>query len=129
MKDLIIDRSKWRFGGDFDNLDEKYGSTELLNSKGYMCCLGFFSKDLCDVPEECLEGVPTPRTISRKYRTNVEILLSNSESSYAGDSLFSKEAVEINDAFRGEKEERELLIINHFKKIDVSVSFINEYPE
>ncbi len=129
MQQLIIDRSKWRFGGDYDNLDEKYGSTELLNSKGYMCCLGFFSKDLCDVPEECLEGVCTPRTINRKYRTNVEILLSNSEGSYAGDSLFSKEAIEINDAFRGEKEERELLIINHFKKIDVNVSFINEYPE
>ena len=126
MKELIIDRSKWRFGGDHDGCDEKYGSTELLNSKGYMCCLGFFSKDLCKVPKKYLMGVPTPECIPPKHRSKVYKLVNKSIPEKYD---FWDEAIGINDVFRGEKEERELLIINLFKEIDVNVSFINEYPE
>lgn len=126
MKELIIDRSKWRFGGDHDGCDEKYGSTELLNSKGYMCCLGFFSKDLCKVPKKYLKGVPTPECIHYKHKSKVHRFL-NKDILKA--YTFWDTAIGINDVFRGEKEERELLIINLFKEIGVSVSFINEYPE
>lgn len=126
MKELIIDRSKWRFGGDHDNLDGKYGPTELLNSKGYMCCLGFYSKDLCKVPKKYLVGVPTPECIPVKHKYKVHRFINkNILPAYT----FWNNAIEINDVFRGEKEERELLIINLFKEIDVNVSFINEYPE
>ncbi len=38
-KVLIIDRSKWRRGGDVYNIT--HGSTALLNDHGLMCCLGF----------------------------------------------------------------------------------------
>jgi hypothetical protein len=38
---LTIERSKWRRGGDSDELVSKYGLTYLLNDEGFMCCLGF----------------------------------------------------------------------------------------
>jgi len=40
MKKIIIDRSKWRRGGD---KQENAGLTCLLNPQGFMCCLGFIS--------------------------------------------------------------------------------------
>lgn len=45
MKKLILDYSKWRCGDDSDN-QLGTGQTALLNSDGFMCCLGQFSLQL-----------------------------------------------------------------------------------
>ena len=37
--EFIIDRSKWRCGGQGKNSRGK-GSVKLLNNEGFMCCLG-----------------------------------------------------------------------------------------
>lgn len=41
---LIIDRSKWRTGGDLAHVNDNQtgkGYTALYNKQGFMCCLGF----------------------------------------------------------------------------------------
>lgn len=41
MKTLVIDRTKWRRGGDAPSLARERGGTYLLNDINLMCCLGF----------------------------------------------------------------------------------------
>lgn len=45
MATLILDKSKWRCGGDTAREDCKLGEgpTFLVNDEGFMCCLGQFS--------------------------------------------------------------------------------------
>lgn len=60
-KVLVIDRRKWRRGGDgvMCMLNDKFGGTALLNDRGKMCCLGFDAK-ACGVPRSIIlkEGMP-----------------------------------------------------------------------
>lgn len=51
MKQFVIDRSKWRFGG--DRYDTLFGQTGLSNRKGYMCCLGQICRQV-GMPDMCL---------------------------------------------------------------------------
>jgi hypothetical protein len=53
MKDyLIIDRAKWRTGGN-SPIQTGVGRTRLLNKEGYMCCLGFRCHQM-GIPEKDL---------------------------------------------------------------------------
>jgi hypothetical protein len=65
-KKLILDYSKWRCGDDGKYAIGK-GNTCMLNSEGFMCCLGLISKqydvpdiDLLDfgIPKFKAEGIP-----------------------------------------------------------------------
>lgn len=59
MKTFIIKRSKWARGG-------KNGSSQLLNEKGAMCCLGFFSRKLGATPKQ-IRDVPAPHCLVQKF--------------------------------------------------------------
>ena len=129
MKDvLIIDRSKWRTGSDGPHHTGK-GDTQLLNKQGFMCCLGFRcnqmgipKKDLLNKAEpEDLANIYTIPDLVEEEHWFEKILTQNSD--------FGREAIMINDNEEITKEERERLIKEHFKKINVKVIFKNKYPK
>jgi hypothetical protein len=125
MQELIIDRSKWRTGGSgfAHALDDIYGTTYLLNPKGFMCCLGFFCLQIENrTPDEIL-GVPDPVGLDNITRG----------SNLIGDDGFNKpwvsSAININDGGGLSKETREERIQSIFKENGFDVKFINKYPK
>jgi hypothetical protein len=137
MKTLTIDRSKWRTGGDFDPSSPRdshpkvktHGHTALISKKtGYMCCLGFYCKDISGISSDVLLGHGTPNDIGETYYEKIsELLYLNEENGFYDNNIFTDEAISINDNPGISDEEREEKIKEHFKKIDVNVEFINEY--
>lgn len=121
MQQFVIDRSKWRTGGaDFDH---KYGRTLLLNSEGFMCCLGFFCNQIENRTTDELMGVPDPAGLDDEGMSTILI----------GDNGFNRPWVEsvitINDDDGLSRERREMKIHKLFKDNGYDVKFINEYPE
>lgn len=121
MKQLIIDRSKWRTGG--RPYSDKLGPTQLLNREGYMCCLGFYCIQLGNKKEEEILGVTAPYGV--EDTTGLEFLVNRTLDI---NSKFSCEAIEQNDNDLILDKEREERIKELFKRIDVEVTFINEHP-
>lgn len=122
MEKLIIDRSKWRTGG-----NGKYatgmGSTFLVNDQGYMCCLGFMcvemgvEKNSCSrigLPEdlEPIDCIKIPLLVHSVAKSNTE---------------FACKAIEINDDNDISSHEREEQLTEHFSNHGIQVEFINEY--
>jgi len=93
----ILDVSKWRCGEDGQYRLHK-GRTKMLNTKGYMCCLGQFAEQL-GIDAEDLEGADAPRNVAanlgRRYDPEMVHFLRG------GDSIFNtrlaKDLMDIND--------------------------------
>lgn len=121
MQQFVIDRSKWRTSG--HKFNHKYGDTYLLNSKGFMCCLGFFCNQIENRTTDELMGVGDPVGLDNNVRG----------SNLIGDDGFNKpwvqSAIEINDDNEISKESREEKIHKLFKIHGYDVKFINQYPE
>jgi len=89
-KTFVLDYSKWRCGDNGINKLGK-GKTELLNTSGFMCCLGQFSIQLgCEKKE--IKGRLTPRDINKPIR-----LLSYKKDNWIENTNFSGNAIKIND--------------------------------
>lgn len=66
-KVLVINRAKWRNGGDSNDLQDtydadkcdKFGETFLLNDDGFMCCLGFDAV-ACGIPKNDILNTSDP---------------------------------------------------------------------
>jgi hypothetical protein len=125
MKQLIIDRSRWRTGG--ANYNETHGSTYLLNSKGYMCCLGFYCLQLGELTENEIRGIGFPEDIRSDNLNDNMFHLIRKDNIIYGDTWFTTTAANINDDSTLDNAEREENIIEHFKQIDVDVIFTGEY--
>lgn len=148
MKKLVIDRSKWRSGGDSAthpvptcsvNGSGK-GATALLNEEGYMCCLGFASLQLEGWTKEEIKFLGEPGEVARNkaIATGVETYPEYDEDSIPGDLIddhlkdylikpIESEAIETNDDALITREVRESKIKDIFKKINVDVEFTGEY--
>ncbi len=130
MQQLIIDRKKWRTGGDSVELRRLKGPTSLYNDMGYSCCLGFYCRKIGGIRNNVLLDVGSPDNLNIKDFTKIELLVSrDSRDEVYSDSVFSQEAIDINDDPDLSNEERESAIIEHFKKVDIEVIFKNKYPE
>jgi hypothetical protein len=130
MQQLIIDRKKWRTGGDSVELRRLKGPTSLYNDMGYSCCLGFYCRKIGGIRNNVLLDVGSPDNLNIKDFTKIELLVSRDSRDEVYDgSVFSQEAIDINDDDSLSNEEREAAIIKHFKKVDVEVIFKNKYPE
>jgi hypothetical protein len=148
MRQLVIDRSIWRTGGDVYIYNKHFGSTQLLNRQGKMCCLGFYCERIAGINKYDLYYRPTPFALkhdffdnddinvliksekvevpTRYYSTSVEKVV---ETIKYSDSEFSIEAIQINDDENISNEQREQLLTEHFKTINIELIFINEYPK
>lgn len=126
MKQLIIDRSQWRTGGDKWNWT--HGETKLLNEKGNMCCLGFYCLQLGEISKNQILGISLPEDLNN---VNVydDAMLHLVYKNDLRNTHFTEEAIDINDAEELTNEEREKEIIKHFKQIDVEVVFTNDYND
>lgn len=64
-KKFIIDRSTWRCGGHSNKNTIGLGDTNLLNSEGFMCCLGQIAEQL-GVPRMDMKFLGYPSDVGRK---------------------------------------------------------------
>jgi hypothetical protein len=88
-KILTIERAKWRRGGDVNN--KKYGMTMLLNSRGYMCCLGF-DAIACGIAKDRLRRRDYPHQIRN---APAEYVATRTDGNWHSDAV--SEAIEAND--------------------------------
>lgn len=127
---LIIDRSKWRTGGDhnfFKSIQSMTGKgdTQLLNDQGFMCCLGFRCHQM-GVPKKELLNMATPDCLND---WDIPDLLTTSPLGTVIDSKFTTEAIRINDNPDISSKEREKQIKEHFATIGVTVEFTGKYKK
>lgn len=135
MKKIIIDRSKWRTGGNKNGNGNQTGngSTMLLNKDGFMCCLGFecirLGRSLDDViykfsPSSINWGKDN-HLVQRKTPEGevCEIY------SYIATTEFTNIAMGINDDPDMTSDVREQKIKEHFATANIEVEFINEYTK
>lgn len=109
-----VDRSNWRCGGRYgdDSVSHGTGATQLLNEEGFMCCLGFVTRQL--LPDVEILGVYQPRDIDVKYLLNKNTKL-------------SQDAMCINDDSGMPYEERERRLTELFKRHGYELEFIGKY--
>lgn len=116
MKQLILDYSKWRCGGDYDNkLGE--GETMLLNVYNFMCCLGQFSLQLSNLTEDDIRYRITP---SMLYVSVPDLTDSN-----FNNSLLSRKAMIINDSSQTTPLEKIESLKKLFSEHGYSITVIN----
>lgn len=114
---FTIDRGTWRFGG--FNLNNKLGRTYLLNEKGFMCCLGQCllqsqgEEKLLNTPEPCDIGVVD----------NIEPFTNQGDN-----TVLSIDAMECNDDFDMDMNERETKLKEIFATHGHEIEFTGEYP-
>lgn len=118
---LIIDRAKWRTGGN-STIRTGEGSTALLNLDGFMCCLGFRCHQM-GIPKKELLGRGVPEALSKNW--DIPDLVNE----IGSDTDFTDTAIEINDDRDITREEREKEITEHFATIGVTVEFKGKYPK
>lgn len=119
-KKYIIDRSKWRCGGDGFSAKGK-GVTKLLNSDGYMCCLGQTSRQ---------EGISDSDLLNRNNPSCVgkdvgPFATYCSKFNDYESTLLARDAIRINDNTEILNEERERRLIELFSRHDLELEFIN----
>lgn len=66
----VLDIATWRSGSRGHTRMGK-GETHLLNTDGYMCCLGQFAVQ-AGVHLECLKGVADPEDLARSLKQNYD---------------------------------------------------------
>ena len=142
--EVIVERSKWRFGGrnlndrisiDNVNLVEIFGHTKLSNYEGYRCCLGF----------ACQQLAPslTDADILNKFYPNALTIYFDKEKIKNLYGLMFREgivhedlveypwvrqAAKINDSSLSFKE-RECKLIDLFAENGINLSFAGEYTQ
>ena len=95
MKKLTLDYAKWRCGGTGQGISpdpEKgmgvgTGTTKLLNSDGYMCCLGQWVLQVAKVTENDILNKSMP------HQLNEPCIFTQAKNN----SLFEDKAIRIND--------------------------------
>lgn len=128
---LIINRSKWRTGGDPDITDSTNkkenvtgkGDTQLLNNEGFMCCLGFRCQQM-GIPKKDLLNIASPNGLKD---WDIPDLLTTSPFGTVINSKFTMEAIRINDKADISSKEREKQIKEHFAKRNIIVVFTGKY--
>lgn len=132
MKQLIIDRAKWRTGGEGYH-HTGIGDTQLLNDDGYMCCLGFYCLQ-AGIPSEKILNVGEPDDIINVrefYDKSEDISFLLLDRDHDDDSMintdFVNTAIRINDKESITPDEREKMIKDHFKYMGIEVVYEGEY--
>lgn len=116
---VVVDRSKWRYGG--DKHEDRDGLTLLLNRQGLMCCLGFGCLASGLEPEAILECC-TPSSISEYI---------DGETVYPDELSWLREiendAIRVNDDKDISDEERESRLKQVFAAHNHEIEFTGEY--
>ena len=139
---VTINRTKWRTGGCY--LDEIFGDTALLTTKGHMCCLGFACKQLMpEIKEKDIQDVGTPEDINFDYKNvtkyrNSKLLLDFVEGTSIGycdnrirphDKLWITDAIRINDNDSITQKMREQMLTDLFLQNGINLVFKGDYTK
>lgn len=126
MRQLVIDRSKWRCGENTQYDKEHFlkpivsahgiGKTKLLNKEGFKCCLGFAANQLDGCSDEVIADKILPNRVTSIEPCSITNRLGST-------------AAKLNDNGLLSFEEREARIAALFAKYDVDVTFIGEYTD
>ena len=122
-KVVVIDRSKWRTGS-YSQDSSGIGDTQLLNSEGFMCCLGFGIAQVGKVKKESLRGLSVPSSIDR-----VVSPFSRREKGQVLDTEFSDRCVVINDNTVTSRAKKEEKLQEEFAKHGIVLLFKGEYVD
>lgn len=132
MEKLIINRSKWRTGGEAEDGNSAYtgkGPTQLLNSDGFMCCLGMVCEQM-GIPRTHFLDILHPEDVLglAKFESinNFLVYKSDVREEYSN-TLFACNAMNINDDVNITSEEREAKLKEHFATKGIEIEFINDY--
>lgn len=121
MKTLILDYSKWRSGAEGDNKVGE-GKTKLLNSEGFMCCLGQFSTQLApELSKNSILGESSPAYLSKSIPG-----LSYKKIDIIKDTPLSNKAIEINDNEDTTPERKIVLLRKLFRSKGYKIKVINK---
>ena len=131
-----INRAKW-INGAYGAYGESngYGYTSLCNEMDMRCCLGFAINQVCNIKYEDLEGVASPIEIcvlkNKKLTNKLSLFINNiSTEGYAvEETLFTQEAIKINDDSMISLENREEMLIELFKENNIELTFYGNYPK
>lgn len=113
---FVIDRSKWRCGGEGETSRIGKGDTQLMNAEGFMCCLGQVACQL-GVDPEALDMLGEPEEI--KAYEDIDILAWEAYERESGppqrrNTPLSVKAMTINDDEHKTIEEREADLVALF---------------
>lgn len=131
MREVVIDRSKWRSGGAGSSASGT-GLTKLLNGDGYMCCLGFACGQLAGVSQKDLLDTPTPSMLHRPIETfnqEVENFDPDRDPYKFKNTPFSRDAVHINDDTVTSRADKEQALAELFAANDIKLTFTGEYED
>lgn len=117
---IVINRPKWRCGG---SNNSSRGCTRLLNEQGYMCCLGFASKQICNLSDEEMLTKHFPQSLHRK----INKLTYFPRKGICKDTKFSEKAMGINDNPTLSNKEREKQLKELFAKNGIELKFTGKY--
>jgi hypothetical protein len=115
---FTINRTKWLNGELYKRLakaEQKVPLGQLRDTKGRMCCLGFYSK-ACGAAG--LTNKSMPDELLGKYRDLLSGYILSNQYEYSS----------CNDNERLTTKERESRIKKLFAKADIKVNFIGKYP-
>lgn len=126
VKKLILDQSKWICGtpAENDNKNNCLGSgeTKLLNTEGFMCCLGQFAKQLnSKIDDNILLGKGKPASLKQYVRLLNEQYL-NPANGYTNTNL-SDRAISINDNTDTTVKKKKSLLKDLFAKKGYKIVF------
>lgn len=121
---VIIDRSKWRTGGDSD-IATGEGNTLLLNKEGYQCCLGFIC-EAAGVPREKMQGWCLPGSVDMVVEGLTEYFDFGRHDACI-DTKLANDAVGINDNGVMSPAEKERKLLELFKDSPYELEFVGEY--
>ena len=118
MKTLVINRNKWKRGGNIGK-----GETQLLNTEGYMCCLGFHALQFTKAVKKDILECGNPYSV--KCNMGNTILLNDPDH----DSDFTGDAITINDDNTISEKVREERLTKLFrtKRYDIKFTGKKEY--
>lgn len=123
--EVVIDRSKWRCGGTGFKNQVGNGDTQLCNSQGFYCCLGFISKKVRGNSKGKIVGLADPA----QCKFDIPELI---ESRYFYDKTrkfnthLANQAITINDNTNTTYKQKEKLLKALFKDTCYKLKFVGE---
>lgn len=128
---FIIDRSKWRCGGDSEPNQRGLGKTQLLNAQGFQCCLGQICEQLGISPNQILD-IAEPLDLDFSADASLEAKIEPlafylGDGSGAENTFLAIHAININDDPNIVPAEREKMLALAFAEQGHEIEFVGEY--
>lgn len=131
---FILDKSKWICGSPKNNLVSSnclgHGSTCLLNTFGYMCCLGQFVQQVdSSITNDSLFSLGRPSDLEKEinYFSYIEVIKRNGlkELEIVRNTELAQEAIGINDNSHTSIEQKIYMLKELFEKHGHEIEVIN----